>query len=243
MKAIILAAGIGSRLQPITNKKPKTLIEVNGKTMLAYLIDALLKSGIKNIIICVGFKAEMIMNYCKTTYPNVKFIFVENKIYKTTNNMYSLYLAKKYLLGSDFLILNGDVVFEEKLLKKLVSENRTSLVPYDSKNFDEEELKLKIANEKAYAIMPKKSGKNTSDGATIGVFYLNKTDGNLFLEDVERIITKNKQTNEWFEYSLNRIFKKIYIKPIDISRYKWREIDSLEDLARAEMLFSKQSND
>jgi len=88
MKAIILSAGIGSRLRPITNEKPKTMVEVNGRPMISYTIDALQANGIKNIIVCTGFMATKLVNLLELEYTEINFKFIENKDYDTTNNMY-----------------------------------------------------------------------------------------------------------------------------------------------------------
>jgi L-glutamine-phosphate cytidylyltransferase len=86
MKAIILAAGIGSRLSSITNKKPKCLIRVGGLSILSHQIDAYKKAGITEIIILAGYLSNQIIEYCNNLYPEIK--VVVNPDYKVTNNMY-----------------------------------------------------------------------------------------------------------------------------------------------------------
>ena len=105
MRAIILAAGVGSRLKPITKNKPKTLVIVVDKPILGHIIDSLISNGILEVIICVGFQARKVIDFCKNSYPNVSFFFVHNKKYDSTNNMYSLYLAKKYL-DQNIILMN-----------------------------------------------------------------------------------------------------------------------------------------
>jgi len=88
MKAIILAFGIGSRLRLITNEKPKTMVKVNIRPMINYIIDALHDNGIKNIIVCTDFVATKLLNHLELEYIDINFKFIENKDYDTKNNMH-----------------------------------------------------------------------------------------------------------------------------------------------------------
>ena len=115
MKAIILAAGQGSRLRPLTERLPKTLVEVERKPILGYQIDALLAHGVADIVICTGHCGERIVEYCKKRYPDVRFTFVHNTEYLESNNMYSLFLAREHLHG-DLFLMNGDVVIEHGII-------------------------------------------------------------------------------------------------------------------------------
>lgn len=238
MKAVILAAGIGTRLNPITLKKPKCMVKVAGEPILAHQIRAYVNAGISEIIIVAGYKINQIKEYCKNIkYINIKII--ENKYYRSTNNMYSLYLAKNEVSGNDFLLSNGDVVCDKEIIEIAVNNKSESLAFYDSDNYDEEELKLKISNNRAYSIEPKGPNKNNSNGSTIGIFTFNKEASILLFNDIKKIIEEKNLKNEWFEYSLSNIFKKTTFKPVDIKEFSWIEIDDYKDFFSAEKLFSR----
>ena len=125
MKFILLAAGKGSRLLPETKIKPKTLVKINGKPILEYILIACDKAGLKQIIICTGFKASQIVNFCKN-FPHLNFTFVENKKYKTTNNIYSIYLAIEYL-NDDIIVMDADTIVSTNIISGLVKQKKTSL--------------------------------------------------------------------------------------------------------------------
>ena len=95
--AVILAAGIGSRLYPITEVMPKSLVRVNGREIVDYQIQGYIKAGIKeeDISIVTGYRSPQFKDYLQTNYPKVNVI--ENKDYLTTNNMYSLYMALNFI--------------------------------------------------------------------------------------------------------------------------------------------------
>src|SRR3989344_7035474 len=123
MKAIILAAGIGSRLKPLTENIPKVMIPINGIPILGHQIINLIEEGIKEIYICVGYKKEVIIDYCKKEFKNINIKFIENKDFLSTNNMYSLYLAKNYFNGENFILINGDMIFDKKILDICLKNN------------------------------------------------------------------------------------------------------------------------
>jgi len=233
MKAVILAAGKGTRIPKISETIPKAMIEINGVSIIERHIEMLEKSKINDIYVVIGFMKETLIKHIKQVSSEIRVI--ENNAYQSTNNMYSLYLAKDRLMNSNFILINGDTYFEESILKFFLNNSEQSVIPYDSTNFDPEELKLKIKDDCAYAIMPKNSDKSNSNGSTIGVFYLNKEDGRMFLDDIEAVL-KSGQNNEWFEYSLDRVFKKTQMKPFDVAGKVWIEIDNGEDFRKAQSL-------
>ena len=118
MKAIILAAGMGTRLRPITMSIPKCLVPVNSRPILEHQLEALLLAGIQDVILVVGHLAELLSDKYGTSYGGMNIHYVQNHLYETTNNIYSLWLAKQHL-DSQVLLLEGDLVFEPELLQRL----------------------------------------------------------------------------------------------------------------------------
>ena len=144
--AIILAAGIGSRLYPLTQEYPKSLVKVNGREILDYQIQGYIQSGIKeeNIYIVTGYKHEMILDYLKNHYPKAKEIY--SKEYLTTNNMYSLYLGLKTLSPlfnglSHLFINNADCLYDENLMKEFVNSDFDSSIAVEVGSYIEESMK------------------------------------------------------------------------------------------------------
>ena len=117
MKALILAAGIGSRFNYKTKNKPKALVKVNNREILDHQLSTLKKFKIKNVGIVVGYKSDKIINFIKKkTYFKFEIIF--NKKYNTTDSAYSYKLAKKFLNNSSYIHLNCDILFNENIFKK-----------------------------------------------------------------------------------------------------------------------------
>ena len=119
MKAIILAAGMGTRLRPITMSVPKCLVQVNSKPILEHQFDALLQAGIRDVVLVVGHLGKLLSDKYGTGYGGMNIHYVENRIYDRTNNIYSLWLARQHL-NSQLLLLEGDLVFEPEMLQRLI---------------------------------------------------------------------------------------------------------------------------
>ncbi|MHA1293073.1 MAG: phosphocholine cytidylyltransferase family protein [Promethearchaeota archaeon] len=128
MQAIILAAGRGVRLSPITDKIPKCLVEINGIPFLINTLDALsTHKEINEVIIVIGYKKEMIKSLIGNSYKGLKIKYVENDIWDKTNNIYSLWMASD-LIKEDLILLEGDVFFEHKILDPIFNEKEKNIV-------------------------------------------------------------------------------------------------------------------
>jgi len=239
MKAIILAAGVGSRLRPITNNKPKTMVNVNGKPMIAYIVDAILSASIIEIVVCTGYRAEQIEKFLKETYPTAQFSFVNNSAYETTNNMFSLYLARKHLKG-DIILMNADLVFDKTIIQDLVKQDGC-VIPVDKGLFQQESMKLLVENNEVRHISKNISEKD-SYGCSIDIYKLDNKATNVMNIQIKRIIEEEEELNQWTEVLLDRIISEELINaiPYNINGRKWYEVDDFQDLALAEIILNEK---
>jgi len=208
MKAIILAAGIGSRLYPMTHSKPKTLVEVNGKPMLGYLIDNLIGAGISDITICVGFEANQIKKFCTKNYSRSLFHFVDNTDYLKTNNMYTLYLARDFL-DDDVIIMNADLVYGQAIIEKIL-QTLGSVVACDKGSYNEESMKVTVEDGVITSISKAITPEN-SYGNSIDVYKIVKADLPILIEKMTEIVEKDKK--QWTEVLLDQLFFSGNLKP------------------------------
>src|SRR3989338_2765748 len=156
--AIILAAGQGRRLRPLTNNLPKCLIEVCGRPILNWQLSALEQNKIKNITIVVGFRNDLIRKYALRNFPGLNLKFVHNPKHATTNTLYSLALAAETDFGNyNILQLNGDVVFNPKIIAMLLKNGREqSCIAANYKKCGKEEIKILLNDNGAIAALNKK---------------------------------------------------------------------------------------
>lgn len=241
MKAIILAAGEGKRLYPFTSKSPKCMVKVYGKPILQYQIEAFRDAGIKQIIIVVGYRAEDVKNYLKS-YDQTEIIFIENEDFSTTNNMYSLWLAKKELLcQGDFILCNGDVIFDKSIILRLMNSSANCIV-CDKGKYNEESMKITIDSSGFVNDISKTISAKQAFGNSIDVYSFSEDIFKILFSEIEEIIKKEKELNKWNEVALQRVLqdKKFKMKPLTlVENERWVEIDCITDLLYADEIFSR----
>ena len=132
MKALILNSGRGERLYPLTKYKPKALIKIGNKTLLGLQLDNLIGCNVRDIIITTGPFENKIKKYVEKEYSDVNVSYVKNPKYRTTNYIYSMWLTKS-LVDDDVILLHGDLLFDRKLLERLVDEKYANCVLVNKK--------------------------------------------------------------------------------------------------------------
>jgi choline kinase len=237
MEAIILAAGVGSRLAPLTNEFPKSLVEVNSKPIIQYQLESYLEAGINKINIVVGYKGEKIEGFIEQKYGKQKGLIniIWNHDYAKTNNMYSLFLALKEIKATGFILSNADVVIKKDMVKKILNNNIESGIAYQSKNYNDESMKVSIDGHNYITHISKQILEVNSAGTSID-FYKVAGEAKESLEnEIYRTIKEKKDLNSWTEVAIDNILKYKFFKGIDIGNEFWYEIDNHEDLRNAEL--------
>jgi HAD superfamily hydrolase (TIGR01450 family) len=241
LKAVILAAGIGSRLSLITHKKPKCMIKVSGKPILYHQIHAYLKAGFKDIVVVAGYRINQIRNYCNK-FKRVNIKVLENKDYKTTNNMYSLFLTKDEVAGNGFFLSNGDVVFDPKIISDCVNTSSIkNAILCDNNYYSKESMKVSVDKSGYINNINKEISSSKAFSTSIDLYKFSSQSSNALFEKMSEIITEEKNLNEWTEVALQILLKQgiIKMRPFDIKGKRWIEIDDLKDLSIADKLFNK----
>ena len=233
MKAVILAAGLGSRLSPITDNVPKCMVPVNGIRIIDKQIDNLLRNGISEIYVVDGYKAEMLTSHLSTKYPSVH--IVSNTRYAETNNMYSLYLTSQYVRGEEFLLMNADVYFDSNIINGLIQDAGLSKIACDRTCYMEESMKITLDGEKINHISKKISSQEYY-AVSIDVYRISNNDSEILFKEIEETIVERKDENSWTEVALDNIFKSTRFIPYVIDG-RWYEIDNHDDLRIAEEIF------
>lgn len=234
MKALILAAGFGSRLAPLTDNLPKSLVPVNGKPILFKQIDNLLKNGISDITVISGYKGDILEREVHKKYPQVNII--ESLDYASTNNMYSAYLGIQKIGVDGFLMMNADVFFDCSVIAALLSCKSENAIVVDIDNYNEESMKVIQKNNKIVAIS-KQISKEDALGSSIDVYKFGPSGAKAFFEKCREYIEDKKEVKKWSEVALNDILNNVEFKVCPLVG-RWFEIDNHEDLKAAEKMFS-----
>ncbi|WP_413494606.1 HAD-IIA family hydrolase [Morganella psychrotolerans] len=240
MIGVILAAGVGSRLRPMTNNKPKCLVTTAGKPILQYQLDAYKNAGITDIIIIVGYEGDAIRNYCKYT-KELNIHIIENSEYEDTNNMYSLYLAKNYINGKAFILNNADLAVENNLITDMISSPEKDIVAVDFSLYNEESMKITCNDAGMIINISKQISEEDTLGCSIDFYKFSETSSEIFFEELERIIVNEKNKKDWTEIAMQRLFQsqELKFKPFNIQNTAWVEIDNYDDLALSDKIFSQ----
>ena len=127
MQAIILAAGMGKRLKELTQNNTKCMVKVNGVTLIDRMLHQIDKHHLEKIVIVIGYEGQKLVDYINTLDIHTPIEYVNNPIYDKTNNIYSLALAKDYLLQDDTLLFESDLIFEDEVIDVLLEDPRETL--------------------------------------------------------------------------------------------------------------------
>jgi histidinol-phosphate aminotransferase len=229
-KAVILAAGMASRLRPLTNDTPKCLLEVGGKKILQRSVDNIIANGITDIIVVTGYLKEMIESYLLENYPQVNFTFLHNEKYDCTNNIYSLWMCKEVLGSGKVLLLDSDIVFEEQIISRLMKSGYENCLALNDHELGEEEIKVIVDNQNQITEISKVCSISNSIGESIGIELFNQD----FLKDLyaemDQMILEEGLDNVFYELAFERIIQKGQaVSPVDTTDLFSMEIDTVED--------------
>jgi histidinol-phosphate/aromatic aminotransferase/cobyric acid decarboxylase-like protein/CTP:molybdopterin cytidylyltransferase MocA len=246
MKAIILTAGYGRRMRPLTNDTHKTLLKVDGREILFRIVDGLVENNVRDLVIVTGHKAKEMKEALLKEYPKLNFQFIHNEVYETTNNIYSMALAFEHMtIDSDILLIESDLVCEPAVFKRIVE------TPYET-----------AALVDKYRTGMDGTVVSIKEGRINNVFLPHNQDENFNFKDKYKTLNIYKFSQEF----CNKTFKNLlmyYAKTIDdncyyelilgiliylqkeevhaeiIDQEKWAEVDDPNDLKNTEFLFSQ----
>jgi len=247
MQAIILAAGNGSRLRPLTDSIPKVMVKVCGETIIKRALNRLVEiKKIEEVIIVVGYKAEKIKEHIGESYKGMKINYVLNKDYASTNNIYSLWLAKDYV-KSDVILLEGDVIFTKEMLAPLVESKHPNLVLVAKYNesIPGTVITMDKKTNKIKSFIGSKDQRKTKNYfkdkyKTINIYLFKKHFfENYFMPNLENYMGIHGK-NVYYEVVLGfLVFSRVEIYAHLIENIKWYEIDNNADLKNASLMLSK----
>lgn len=245
MQALILAAGMGRRLGEFTADNTKCMLPVNGVRLIDRMLNQLNRLPLKRIIIVVGYEAENLKDHIRRKFQDRNIVFVENPIYDKTNNIYSLWLAREMMVEDETLLLESDLIFEDKVLEMAFSSEYPNVALVAKYQTWMDGTMVRIDDEcKIISFIPKKAFKYSDTEfyyKTVNVYKFSPEfvrDHYLpFLEAYIKVLGQN----EYYEQVL-RVITMIDIadiKALPINGLHWYEIDDVQDLRIAETIFAE----
>ena len=250
MQALMLAAGMGKRLGRYTKNATKCMVPVNGKTLIEYAIESLVKNNIKKMVIVVGYKSDVLINFIhskfnKENLNGMEIEFIENKVYDKTNNIYSLYMAKDALCKDDTILLESDLIYKPEIITKLIESKDPNLaVVSHFESWMDGTCTLLDEENNITGILDKAHFNwfETEDYyKTVNIYKFSKEFSKdyyvPFLEAYQKAFGKN----EYYEQVLKVLsfLSSSTLKGLPVSGDDWYEIDDPADLAIAETRFAE----
>lgn len=239
MQAIILSAGRGSRLLPLTADRPKCLLPIGLTTVLGMQLDTLFKHGIQNVTVVTGFNEHMVQAEIdsRQSGPHVRTLY--NPFFQIADNLASCWMVRKVMLEDDFLLINGDTLFSPELLQSVLAAPAKSIaVTIDQKDqYDGDDMKVTLEGSQLKAIGKTLLPQQTN-GESIGMLRFMNDGPSVFANELECLMRLEDGTKSWFLSAIDGLAKSdVHIDTINIKGATWAELDTPEDYEVCRSLF------
>ena len=245
MQIVIPAAGMGKRLGSETHDKTKAMVEVNGKTLIERCLDSAVMHPIDRIILVVGYEKEKLKSFLGDSYKGVDVIYLENNDYATTNNIYSVFLAKDYLLEDDTILIESDLIFEPKILQMVVDNKSENLALVDKHKPWMDGTVVKLNDDFSISHFISKAEFNYNHVheyyKTVNIYKFSKVFLNNVYVPFLEAYAKAMGNNEYYEQVLKVIVNldMRHLKALPLDGETWYEIDDVQDLDNANLMFAE----
>ena len=237
--ALLLAAGSGSRLHPLTHASPKCLTELNGRTFLERLVHGLESNGIRRLVVVVGYLDSHIRDYLDDLETDLEIEYVDNPRFKTTNNIYSLWLARE-IIQEPFLLVECDLVFDPELLEPMMEPDRMALsqhLPWMNGSTASVDMSEQVTAMHTSRVSP----NGHTNFKTVNIYSFSLDTWNRVIDRLRQHVGNGRLAG-YYETVLAELIKEsvISLEAVVFDEQRWYEIDTVEDLRAAELLFSAE---
>ena len=226
MKALILNSGMGTRMGVYTSEHPKCMTELTGgETILSRQLRMLLACGVTDVVITTGYFNDVLTEYCESLGLPLHYTFVLNPLYRETNYIYSIYCAKDVLAGEEIVLMHGDLVFEESVLRDVLAYPKSCMKVSSTLPLPEKDFKAVVLDGKV-----KKVGVEFFDDAmeAQALYKLDREAWGIWLDEMIAFCESDRRKC-YAEVALNGITDRCIIDAFDVGDRLCAEIDTPED--------------
>ena len=236
INAIILSAGQGKRLLPLTEDRPKCLLSVAGKTILEWQVQTLLAAQIDKLFIITGFNSQLVEEHVKDRFgaEQERIHIVFNPFYSVSDNLASCWMAR-HAMDEDFILLNGDTLFEQTVLDTVLLSPPTpvTLVVDYKDSYDNDDMRVELYDSMVKAVSKTLPDEHTM-AESIGLLYFRGKGPALFRDHLHRQMKQKNGLRLWFLNVVDALARQSLVRACSISGHRWCEIDFKKDLDSAE---------
>lgn len=229
MKTLILNSGLGQRMGELTKEHPKCMTKISeNETILSRQLELLADFGIYEVIITTGYYDSILTEYCASLDLPLKIKFVKNELYDKTNYIYSIYCALNELENDDILLMHGDLVFETRVLEKVLKNETSCMTVSSTIPLPKKDFKAVIQDGKITKV-----GIDFFESALSAqpIYKLKKEDWSIWQENIRTFCERNER-NCYAENALNEVLLKMNLFPLDVKNMLCAEIDNPDDLKK-----------
>ena len=240
MIGVILAAGMAKRLRPLTNTKPKCLLEVGKRTLLERTVDAMRQAGIQEFLVVTGYRGEMIREFLTIHYPLSTIHYLDNIDYEHNNNIYSLWMACQKVRGCDFLLMDSDILCDPAAVVRIAQE-QTSALAVNRHELGEEEMKVVVDADSRITEISKTCRPEDAMGESVGIEKITADYSEALARELDQMILQEGLIDIFYERAFERLIPQGHtFKVVDTTHYFSYELDTPEDFQRAQELMPKE---
>ena len=240
MIGVILAAGMAKRLRPLTDTKPKCLLEVGGRTLLERTVRAMQQAGITEFVVVTGYRAEQIREFLSSHFSTVNFHFLHNADYEHNNNIYSLWMAGEFVRGKEFLLMDSDILCDPAAVARIAHEPESALA-LNRHECGEEEIKVIVDADGHITEISKVCSIQDAIGESVGIEKMTADYSTALYKELDQMIVKEGLIDVFYERCFERLIPQGHtFKVVDTTDYFSYELDTPEDFQRAQELMPKE---
>jgi choline kinase len=240
MIGVILAAGMAKRLRPLTDNCPKCLLKVGEKTLLQRTVDALLATGISELVVVTGYRAEMIRDFLTSHYPTLNIHFLHNADYEHNNNIYSLWMSMQVVRGQEFLLMDSDILCDPKAILAVAQQSEPALA-LNRHELGEEEMKVVVDADRRITEISKTCRPDDALGESVGIEKMTAGYSEALGSELDQMIEQEGLIDIFYERAFERLIPQGHtFKVVDTTDFFSYELDTPEDFQRATELMPKE---
>ncbi len=233
MKAVILSAGQGKRLMPLTADNPKCLVNIEGVSLIEWQINELFKGGIEQVAVVVGYQADKVSRLLHSRFDSSRVKVLYNPTYNWADNLISCWVARAEM-NEPFILLNGDTLFEGAVLNRLLHSplKPITVATHRKHHYDADDMKVALDGERLVRI-GKDLDADIVDAESIGMILFRLDGPARFCRAVENALRDSSACGKWYLSVINDLAQSSSVWTCPINGYQWCEVDFPADLKKA----------
>jgi len=226
---------MASRLRPLTLTTPKSLLKVGERSLLQRSMDALIANGVREFCIVTGYLHEMIEDFVKEQYADsIKVTFVYNKVYETTNNIYSLWLARPFAEGEEVLLLDSDLLYDPQIVTRVLAADAPNVLTLIRHELGEEEMKVVTDAQGSIREISKTCNPADAAGESLGIEKMGREYTRALYRELEPMMNREHLENVFYERAFERLIPQGHTyQVLDVTELFSCELDTIEDFENA----------